>query len=265
MFRVIFSLLFSLLIINTAFAQNPPHPQPAPSDDNKIVEPPPTKFVWEITGIRPPDKNILFVIDTSGSMNGAKVQSAIRMAMSIAEAPVDDLQIAIVSFGSSTHRWPGTTDIDPNTNKSMSRNRWSVMPSKDNLDAAYSWLQANRDSGGTALLPAIHHAFNTCSGGEEDELVKDLSILIISDGAINGSYSPIELAINKHQKDREHAGLPPASIGFIGIDVRSIYDYYIKDLIGEQLPKDNPQSPIRWSADLGTLGYARIVYIKEDD
>jgi hypothetical protein len=138
------------------------------------------------------------------------------------------------------------------------------MPSKDNLDAAYNWLQASRDRGGTALLPAIHHAFKSCLGGEADELVKDLSILIISDGAINGGYHPIKIAINKHQKERELANLPYASIGFIGIDVSSTYDYHIKGLIGEPLPKDDPQSPTQWRAVLGTLGYARIEYIIEE-
>lgn len=284
MFRFIFCLFFSFLLISPVFSQSqpptplpphlyPPHPQQS-EEEKKIVEPPPTRLVWEIRGDRPPNKNILFIIDTSGSMDGKQVQSAIKMAMSIAEAPVDDLQIALVSFGSSTNRWAGTTDIDPNTGKDMSRNRWSVMPSQDNLTVAYNWLQANRDSGGTSILPAINHAFRSCLGGKENEKVKELSIFIISDGEF-GNYSLVKKTIELHQKRRIDAKLPLVSLGFIGVDVPRSYNLKIKNLIGEPLQAQgqDPLEPylptIGWRPVLGSLGYCRIEYIipkkKEDD
>jgi len=269
MFRI-FCLFFSLILTSPALAQQPPYPpHPQQSDDEagEIAKPPPTRLVWEIAGIRPPNKNILFIIDTSGSMNGKKVQSAIKMAISIAEAPVDDLQIAIISFGSRTHRWAGTTDVDPNTGKDMSRNRWSVMPSLDNLTVAYSWLQANRDSGSTSILPAIHNAFNSCLGGKGNELVKELSIFIISDGKF-GNYNLVKATIEEHQKRRLKANLYPVSLGFIGVDINRHYNSKIKNLIGEpetaqdpQLPADQENPPQSWRPTLGALGYCKIEYI----
>ena len=240
--------------------------------------PPPVQMIWDIPSTRPPSKNIFFIVDTSGSMDGVRVQSAIQMVMMIAGQVIDDLQVATISFGSSTKRWPGTLDVDPQTQIHQSRKGWSAMPSAYNLQELHTWLQNNRDSSGTNMLTPINQAFDSCLGNGGYDAVDDLSIYIISDGEVS-NYSAIKTAIIQHQARRIKANLNPAAIGFIGINVKPKYGFQIKELIGSAAagspehmlpPGPNPQplpfdATPQYQADLGQLGYCRIEYIKEEE
>lgn len=250
--RIFLALCF--LLVGTGLAQEPTY-----------------KLEWAIQGLQPPTNNIFFLVDTSGSMDGQKVQTAIQMTMQIAETPVDDLQVAIVSFSEAYSRWPGTEDIDPRSNKPLSRKGWSLMPSRDNLDKAFEWLQNNKFSSGTYLAPALKHAFQTTNGENGNVKVKELSIIVISDCGFYAQrglelpYAEIRKIIIGEQKAREALGLPPASIGFFGIGVDTWMDLKVKRLVGKKniikLPELGKfRKRIEWEADLCVLGYCTLKY-----
>lgn len=249
------ALLISFFPIISLKAQNP---ESEPVAEIEMV----------VEGLEPPTKNIFFIVDTSGSMDGKKVQDAIQITINIAEAPLDDLQIAVVSFGSGVHRWPGTQDVNPQTGEIISRPGWSLMPSQDNLTLARDWLQENRDNGSTEMLPAVKHAFQSCLKGPGQ--VKELSIIIISDGLIN-NYQDIATTIDREQRIRTDNGLPRATIGFFGIDIQNEgTSNWIRRLVGqpagvEHWNFDDPlPSGASWQATRCILGYFRLVYPPPD-
>jgi uncharacterized protein YegL len=249
--------LFLLVSFPSFAQQNPNKPPKKPSSTAQIK--------WVIPGLQPPYKNILFVVDTSGSMDGRKVEHAIRAAINISETPIDDLQIALVSFSSEVRRWEGTADIDKKSKESLSRNRWSLMPSKENLDKAYGWLQANKQSNSTHILPAVEHAFDSCIGDKNptimargsSELIKKLSIIIISDGEFYGAYDALKKLIKTKQKERKKKKLLAATVGFLGVDVTDFQEKQIKILIGKKVKRNKK---VTWKADLGVLGYCKIEF-----
>jgi hypothetical protein len=220
-------------------------------------------------------------------MDGNQVQSAIQTVMMIAGQVIDDLQVAAISFGSSVRRWPGTLDVDPQTQQHQSLKGWSAMPSAPNLEALHQWLQSNRDSSSTNMLDAINRAFDACLGNGGYDPINDLSIYIISDGVVY-DYQVIKASIIQHQAHRLKKGLESAAIGFIGVDVAPRFGLQIKNLIGKgigssesesqppstpqpqlQLPPKpqppQPSPPLQYQADLGQLGYCRIEYIIEEE
>jgi len=229
--------------------------KPSSAQENKPEQQPQPRLEMGIRGQQPPGKNVLFLVDTSGSMDGRKVQDAIKTVMRIAEAPLDDLQIAIVNFGSRTHRWPGTRDTDPQNGQVISRNRWSLMPSRDNLRLALTWMHKNKDGGGTNVVSAVNHAFQSCAGGKGNETVRDLSIIIISDGLFS-YYGRLERAIQEGQRVRRRNQMNEAAIGFFGIDDQD-NKYHIKRLVGKETKQGNRSV---WTADKCILGYFRLVY-----
>jgi hypothetical protein len=221
-----------------------------------VSEGPVINSEWIIPSEHPPTSNILFLIDGSGSMSGDKVNAAIDFALSIAGAPVDDLQIAVVTFGSHVRRWEGTEDIDPRTGQPMSREGWAVMPSADNLGAARAWLSENLDMGSTHLRPGLIHSFASCSGGEDplslySQNVESLTIIILTDGAFSDS---MEVSIDGagildvlagEQQNRINAELDEAIIGVIGINV------------------NNDRSDANMRRLAGLLGYLSLTFSKE--
>lgn len=243
---------------------------PADAQDPAEAEAPAAPTVeMVIPGLQPPTKNIFFIVDTSGSMDGKKVEDAIQTTIQIAETPMDDLQIAIVSFGSGTHRWPGTRDVDPDTGRVLSREGWSLMPSRDNLDAARAWLNGNRDSGSTELLPALQHAFSACAA---QNAIKDVSIIIISDGLIN-NYRQIAACIEEQQRAREENNLPPTTLGFFGIDIQNeATNNLVKRLVGHPVGQSSEwdadyrsEPDTVWEPTRCVLGYFRLVYPPEPE
>jgi hypothetical protein len=188
-------------------------------------------------------------------MSGDKVNAAIDFALSIAGAPVDDLQIAVVTFGSHVRRWGGAEDTDPRTGQPMSRAGWAVMPSADNLEAARTWLSENLDMGSTHLSPGLLHSFASCSGGEDplnlySQSVENLTIIILTDGDFS---DPMEVSIDGagilavlagEQQDRTNAELEEAIIGVIGINV------------------SNDRSDANMRQLAGRLGYLSLTFSK---
>ena len=139
------------------------------------------------------------------------------------------------------------------------------MPSLDNLRAAQAWMQQNRDGGGTNVISAVNHAFQSCSGAKGHETVQDLSIIIISDGVFT-NFSGLGRAIQEGQRTRRRKKMPEAAIGFFGIDDES-HKQQIKHLVGTQakgkyrVDEDKGLTNAgAWTADKCILGYFRLIY-----
>lgn len=189
---------------------------PGLSQDKKEDKPPePTLETFIEAKIPVANKHLLFLVDTSGSMDGFKVMKAISTVIELCQAPVDDFQVAAISFGSHPHKWPGTEDIDPDTKVDVSPPGWSLMPSETNLKILDSWLNKNRDSGSTDFSEAIDMAFSEVSS------IKDVSIVIISDCDFDQTAERAAELVSFGQKSREDNKMPPATIGIFGIDVPS--------------------------------------------
>ena len=220
-----------LLFCSPSFAQEPESPV--------IVYTP----CWEVQPSQPPTNHILFLIDGSGSMDGQKASLAMSFALEIAGAPVDDLQIAIATFGSEVQRWPGTEDIGPDGNP-ISLPNWSVMPSAENLELADEWLATHMDGGGTHVIPGLEHAFNSCSGdsdplGTQSVVVEDLTIIIISDGQFSERIEPgidgpgILATLSSLQRARVTNGLSQATVGVVGIESNGMGARNLRQIAGE--------------------------------
>jgi len=234
--RYLTSIALLLVCVIPVFGQDPETPEPEVQKTLNMVVP----------GHQPPTSNILFVVDTSGSMDQRQTSDAIESVCQIAETPLDDLQIAIISFGTDVHRWAGTDDINEQTGQPTSRPGWSLMPSLHNVQAARNWLQNNKDNGGTNITSAINQAFESTNGLQGAQRITQLSIIIVSDGDFS-NFEALALAIERQQKLREENGLDRVAIGFFGIDVSPPDDTKVRALIGE-------------NAAHCILGYMNMVY-----
>lgn len=237
MMRYLFSLLLALISTCPIYAQEE---VPTPQVQKQLE--------MTVAGHQPPTSNILFIVDTSGSMDQQQVADAIQAVLNIAEVPLDDLQIALISFGGVARRWAGTEDRNPQTGELISRPNWSLMPSRHNLDAAREWLENSRDGGGTQIIAAINQAFASCGAGEGGQSVRNLSIIIISDGDFN-NFGGLQRSIDERQRERRRADLDDVAIGFFGIGVTERDDQSIRNLVGE-------------NATRCILGYMRLRYVK---
>lgn len=198
-------------------------------DNTPPVYPAPTS-VWERDAQYPPNRNILFLIDSSGSMNDRKIGDAINFAMQVAEAPIDDFNITLVTFGSRVARWAGTKDVDERTGAQVGHRGWAAMPSSNNLQAARNWISNNLDDGSTYVIPGIEHASRANSGLYDGILhdvelpaitLKELTIIIITDGEFSEPLIRVVRAIAAAQSMRQKRELPSINFGLIGIDVKT--------------------------------------------
>lgn len=240
--RFLSSLLLCLLLVFPCIAQEETSEPQVQKSLNMVIG-----------GQHPPTSNILFVVDTSGSMDQSQVADAIQAVCGIAETPLDDLQVAAINFGSRVSRWPGTEDVDPQTGKPMSRPGWSLMPSANNLRALRDWLHT-KDGGSTEIIAAINQAFASTNGQNGAQSVRQLSIIIVSDGDFT-NFAGLRAAIDRQQQVRQRAGLDRVAIGFFGIDVTNNDDAEIRATVGE-------------GASRCSIGYMRMIYTRifeEDD
>lgn len=183
----------------------------------------------------PTQKRLVFIVDTSGSMDKYKVASAIQTVMDICNAPVDDFQVSAISFGTGCRRWEGTEDIDPNTGKDFTLPGWSAMPSAPNLESLNSWLWSAIDNGGTSVRPAFEEAFKL--GAD----LKDVSFVLISDCILNdGPLTKVATKLNERpgliqyieqfQEDRIKLNKSKVTIGIFGISMSSEVKEEIKQI-----------------------------------
>ena len=255
-----------LLFPMTAFAQH--IPIPIPPVEEAAPEPSPPRQNWDRPPQAPPTKNILFLIDSSGSMNGRKVSDAIAFAMQVANAPIDEYNICLVTFGSNVGRWQGTDDVDPNNGQPVGYAGWAAMPSENNLQAARTWISENLDGSSTNVIPAIRHSVRSNSGVNDNILttlglgpisLRELTIIIISDGEFSEPMNAVQQEIQQMQQLRERQKLPPVSFGFIGTDIDTDKEITTDDDDNEIENPSVHERLLRLTENF-SLGYMRLIY-----
>jgi len=234
------------------------HTPPLFAQEAEIEHPPP-QAIWERQARQPPGRNILFLIDSSGSMEGREVSDAINFAMQIAGAPVDDFHIALVTFGSNAARWAGTEDTDESGNP-VGHPGFSAMPSSENLEDAREWIESNLDGGSTFVSKGLRHAILSTSGTNDSILthlgipatsLNDITIVLITDGEFSEDLEEVESLLQELATLRENNGLPSANFGLVGINVDT------------EPSHTNPITVHSEMLDLSenfALGYLRLVY-----
>lgn len=219
--RKLVYLLVLLLIVNFSFAQE---------IKREIVLG--NRTYIEERGLRGPlNKHLLFVYDSSGSMEGEKFVRAANFVIAIAEQNFDQFELGILAFAGENYRWGGIPD--PTSTPPIPKN-WAALPSQESVDQAYDWIMDLGAGGDTIVIPALRDALQ--------ENRRYLSIILISDGMFHRETTDeIVNTIETAQSERDNNGLGRASImifgandgyndtlGQIAVDTGASY-YYLKN------------------------------------
>lgn len=137
---------------------------PVNAEDSWIVEPEQGQV----------SKNIVFVLDISGSMQPEELSRGISTMMTLLEQPIDEMNVAVIAFSDGTYVWPGPKQKGPLVEQSKLPSNWLEMPNKDGLNELHAWVKQLKAGGGTNMHGAIREA--VCQN------VSPLTIIVISDG-----------------------------------------------------------------------------------
>jgi len=149
-------------------------------------------------------KRVMLVIDVSGSMKSEnRIGRAMQVVKHVMGQPVDDLEVAVVTFSSKWERWEGVRE--PKADPPVPYG-WARLPSATALSLAQAFV-ATRDSSGTAPNEALKAAIK--------EARDEVSIVFITDGDFDGP-SCVE-AFRDGQKARKDAGRGAAPVLVYGV------------------------------------------------
>lgn len=113
-------------------------------------------------------RDVVVVLDRSGSMEGWRMVAARRAAARILESLTEHDRFAIVAFNSNLRMpFPELRTADP----------WTVQQAVDFLGS----IQAN---GGTRLGPALSQACNLVTGAGDLSLKRDRTVVLVTDGQV---------------------------------------------------------------------------------
>jgi hypothetical protein len=181
------AIFFLLLLLSTSFAQDMEQLIPIERGDIK--------------------KNIFFCIDKSGSMTPENLGQAINSMVTIASQNADEFNIAASVFGEESDRWEGVE------NKKTAP-QWAQMPDQQAIEKLKEWFDKTL-VGKKSTIPSP----SIVDGLDED--VRELSLIIISDGQFNGPDASIEALVGKivaWQAARVKAEKFRAKIGILAIN-----------------------------------------------
>ncbi len=146
----------------------------------------PTAGTWQVTVVPPAaggnearGRDVVVVLDRSGSMDGWKMVAARRAAARVIDSLGVRDRFAVLAFDSVTERPPGFTSLTPATD----RVRW----------AAVEWLARLEARGGTEMLDPVRTAATLLAGagspdeGEGaglDESGRDRFLILVTDGQV---------------------------------------------------------------------------------
>ena len=149
-------------------------------------------------------KRVILVLDVSGSMRAEnRIGRAIQVLKHVMRQPVDDLEVAVITFSSNMERWVGVPE--PKADPPVPYG-WARLPSATALRAAEMWV-ATRVSSGTEPNDALKAAIK--------EARDEVSIVFITDGDFAGD-SCVE-AFREAQKVRKAAGRAEAPVLVYGV------------------------------------------------
>jgi Ca-activated chloride channel family protein len=145
----------------------------------------PTAGTWQVTVVPPVaggdaarGRDVVVVLDRSGSMGGWKMVAARRAAARVIDSLGVRDRLAVLAFDSVTERPPGFTSLAPATD----RVRW----------AAVEWLARLEARGGTEMLDPVRMAATLLAGaGSADEkgtspneTGRDQFLILVTDGQV---------------------------------------------------------------------------------
>ncbi len=151
---------------------------------------------------KPITKNIVLLVDTSGSMQwssegAGRLEQALQAAGQIAQQPIDEGGLLVMTFQCDSQTYPGG---------------WVDLPSQDGVAKAETWLraQAAMAGGNTFVCGAIEDALEV----NKD----DLTGVLITDGDLTDDDQGALLRyLAKGQAKRRANKLGPATVGVWGI------------------------------------------------
>lgn len=158
-----------------------------------------------------PRNRIVFVLDVSGSMSGNRIKKAVDACLVFSS---DELQVAVITFNSSTLRWAGVKDPCRHP-KAAKCGKKCLPPAWARLPMHYpevsNWIGSFKGGGGTQPVPALRAALSLRRPG--------FMIVFISDG----EFSPnlCSRAVKKMRKWRRKKKLDWVPILVWGIGWRA--------------------------------------------
>ncbi len=138
-------------------------------------------------------RDVVVLIDQSGSMEGWKLRSAIDAAVSVLQSLSDRDQFAVLGFCHNLH---------PYLADSRRAGSWGLRAATPAAIAgAVRWLRRRRTTGGTEMEAAIKHATRPLVESNHG------SIVLITDGQITDEDGCVAMlaAIPEHRRPRLHA------------------------------------------------------------
>ncbi|MGM0559075.1 MAG: VWA domain-containing protein [Myxococcota bacterium] len=124
--------------------------------------------IGDVPDADPAPRNVVFVIDNSGSMYGEKLlQTKIAVGRAIASLEPSD-RFGLVAFGSESSRFS------------------SEMRAGGNVEGALNWLSNLDTAGGTNMEAGIREAMNIAVDSEID---RPIDLMLVSDGRPNSGAS----------------------------------------------------------------------------
>lgn len=172
----------------------------------------------------PITKNLLFLVDCSGSMSGEKFARAIGATLEIAGQETDELNVAAIGFDQSRTRWRPPTGHDvlgPN---------WAKLPDPEVIVSLNAFLSGLCRNGDTAAVPALELAFA--------EPVEHLTIVFVTDGDFNEEQEYVIAKTREFRDRRDQAGHGPAVLVGYGISPPRNWDE-LKGLMESWPPEEN--------------------------
>ncbi|XP_054072155.1 inter-alpha-trypsin inhibitor heavy chain H3-like [Rissa tridactyla] len=150
-------------------------------------------------------KNVIFVIDISGSMSGREIEQTREALLKILDDIKEDDFFNFVLFGSNVHTWKETL----------------IKATPENLDEARKFVRGIDTEGMTNLYGGVMRGIDMLNAAHEENLVPKRSasiIIMLTDGKPNVGISNTE-DIQAHVKKAIEGKYPLYSLGFgYGVD-----------------------------------------------
>jgi Ca-activated chloride channel family protein len=191
-----------------------------PNQPNTVLEVPDPEVVaaaqasWQFVKKQ---ADVLLVIDTSGSMDGAKIEQARTAANAFLDNMPSQNRVGLVTFDSQTQVFDFNVNasvyLDP-VNKETVQALVSFEAGQAQIRNRINSLQANGD---TSLYDAIQQSIELLKAAREDADDRIQSIVVLSDGqdtsSVNSSLQAVVDLIQLNREDRNPVIVIPVAYG----------------------------------------------------